>query len=131
MLAIDMNGLKVVNDEHGHTAGDAMLRRMGEVLSKAVDAPACAARIGGDEFVVLLPGTDERGAVALQERILSLLEVNNQFYPGHSIQVSMGHACGLEGTPIESIVQGADKAMYAEKARLYRDKERDRRVSSV
>ena len=40
MLAIDMNGLKVVNDEHGHTAGDAMLRRMGEVLSKAVDAPA-------------------------------------------------------------------------------------------
>ena len=131
MLAIDMNGLKVVNDEHGHTAGDAMLRRMGEVLSKAVDAPACAARIGGDEFVVLLPGTDERGAVALQERILSLLELNNQFYPGHSIQVSMGHACGLEGTPIESIVQGADKAMYAEKARLYRDKERDRRVSSV
>jgi PAS domain S-box-containing protein len=70
-----------------HTAGDAMLRRMGEVLSKAVDAPACAARIGGDEFVVLLPGTDERGAVALQERILSLLELNNQFYPGHSIQV--------------------------------------------
>ncbi|CUA91321.1 MULTISPECIES: sensor domain-containing diguanylate cyclase [Comamonas] len=131
MLAIDMNGLKVVNDEHGHTAGDAMLRRMGEVLSKAVDAPACAARIGGDEFVVLLPGTDERGAVALQERILSLLELNNQFYPGHSIQVSMGHACGLEGTPIESIVQGADKAMYAEKARLYRDKERDRRVSSA
>jgi hypothetical protein len=43
----------------------------------------------------------------------------------------MGHACGLEGTPIESIVQGADKAMYAEKARLYRDKERDRRVSSA
>ena len=131
MLAIDMNGLKVVNDEHGHTAGDAMLRRMGEVLSKAVDAPACAARIGGDEFVVLLPGTDERGAVALQERILSLLELNNQFYPGHSIQVSMGHACGQEGTPIESIVQGADKAMYAEKARLYRDKERDRRVSAA
>nr|WP_249334215.1 GGDEF domain-containing protein [Comamonas sp. PE63] len=129
MIAIDMNGLKVVNDEHGHTAGDAMLRRMGEVLTKAVDAPACAARIGGDEFVVLLPGTDERGAVALQERILSLLELNNQFYPGHSIQVSMGHACGQEGTSIESIVQGADKAMYAEKARLYRDKERDRRVS--
>ena len=131
MLAIDMNGLKVVNDEHGHTAGDAMLRRMGEVLAKAVDAPACAARIGGDEFVVLLPGTDERGAVALKERILSLPELNNQFYPGHSIQVSMGYACGQEGTPIESIVQGADKAMYAEKARLYRDKERDRRVSSA
>ena len=65
VIAIDMNGLKTVNDEHGHAAGDAMLRRVGEVLAKAVDAPACAARIGGDEFMVLLPATDERGAQAM------------------------------------------------------------------
>ncbi|MEG2632375.1 MAG: sensor domain-containing diguanylate cyclase, partial [Comamonas sp.] len=82
MVAIDMNGLKAVNDEHGHAAGDAMLRRLGEVLAKAVDDPSCVARIGGDEFMVLLPATDERGAIAMQERILSLLEMNNQFYPG-------------------------------------------------
>lgn len=131
MISIDMNGLKVVNDEHGHSAGDAMLRRMGEVLIKAVDAPACAARIGGDEFVVLLPGTDERGAVALKERILSLLELNNQFYQGHSIEISMGHACGSEGVSVESIVQGADKAMYAEKARLYQGQVRERRMKST
>ena len=131
LIAIDMNGLKAVNDEHGHAAGDAMLRRMGEVLTKAVDEPACAARIGGDEFMVLLPGTDERGALALQERILSLLELNNQFYPGHSLHVSMGHASGHEGSSVEAIVQRADQAMYAEKARIYQTKERDRRSNAV
>ena len=61
VIAIDLNGLKRVNDEQGHAAGDALLRRVGEVLAKAADAPACtAARIGGDEFTVLLPGMDTR-----------------------------------------------------------------------
>lgn len=127
VLAIDMNGLKAVNDEHGHAAGDAMLRRLGEVLAKAVDAPACAARIGGDEFMVLLPATDERGAQAMHERILSLLELNNQFYPGQTIHVSMAYACGQEGTAIEAVVHRADQAMYADKARFYQELGQDRR----
>ena len=131
VIAIDMNGLKAVNDEHGHAAGDAMLRRIGEVLAKAVDAPACAARIGGDEFMVLLPATDERGALAMQERILSLLELNNQFYPGQSIEVSMGSACALEGVSIEAVVHRADQAMYAQKARFYETREQDRRLNAA
>ena len=125
-----MNGLKAVNDEHGHAAGDAMLRRIGEVLTKAVDAPACAARIGGDEFMVLLPSTDERGAVAMQERILSLLELNNQFYPGQPIHIAMGHACGQENASLETVVHRADQAMYVEKARFYQEREQDRRLHS-
>lgn len=128
VIAMDLNGLKAVNDEHGHAAGDAMLRRIGEVLAKAVDAPACAARIGGDEFMVLLPATDERGAQSMQERILSLLELNNQFYPGQPIVLSMGIACCQEGEPIETVVHRADLAMYAEKARYYQDLELDRRM---
>ena len=130
VLAIDMNGLKAVNDEHGHAAGDAMLRRIGEVLAKAVDAPACAARIGGDEFMVLLPATDERGAQALQERILSLLELNNQFYAGQTLHVSMGYACGQEGAAMEAVVHRADQAMYAEKVRFYQALKRDRRLDA-
>ncbi len=131
VIAIDMNGLKGVNDDHGHAAGDAMLRRIGEVLTKAVDAPACAARIGGDEFMVLLPGTDERGAQAMQERILSLLELNNQFYPGQTIHLAMGHACGREGASMEAVVHRADQAMYAEKMRFYAGRAQDRRVDSM
>jgi diguanylate cyclase (GGDEF)-like protein len=127
VIAMDMNGLKAVNDEHGHAAGDAMLRRVGEVLAKAVDAPACAARIGGDEFMVLLPATDERGALAVQERIVSLLELNNQFYPGQSVSLSMGLSCCRAGDQIEAAVHRADQAMYAEKARYYQEREVDRR----
>ena len=127
VIAIDMNGLKEANDEHGHAAGDDMLRRVGEVLAKAVDAPACAARIGGDEFMVLLPASDERGAEAVKQRIVSLLELNNQFYPGQPVSLSMGVACCDSGGQVEATVSRADQAMYAEKARYYKERMLDRR----
>jgi len=130
VLVIDMNGLKSINDESGHAAGDAMLRRVGEVLAKAVDAPACAARIGGDEFTVLLPATDERGAQSMMERILSLLELNNQFYPGQPLSLAMGTACALSGDQLESAVLRADQSMYAEKTRYYQSRGLDRRQGS-
>ncbi|MES2183522.1 MAG: GGDEF domain-containing protein [Pseudomonadota bacterium] len=124
ILAIDMNGLKQINDEHGHGAGDALLRRIGEVLGKAVDTPAAAARIGGDEFAVLLPATDERGAEHMKERILSILELNNQFYAGqtgHLLSIAIGIASCTAGDQIEAALSRADQAMYQEKTRYYRD----------
>ena len=128
VLAIDLNGLKRVNDEQGHAAGDAMLRRAGEVFAKAVDAPACAARIGGDEFVVLMPATDERGAQAVRERVMSVLEMNNQFYPGHPLSFAIGAATGPAGGSLDLAAQAADHAMYEAKAAHYRDQGVNRRV---
>jgi len=128
IIAIDLNGLKVVNDEQGHAAGDSMLRRVGEVLAKAVDLPACAARIGGDEFTVLLPGMDERSAFALQDRILSMVDLNNQFYPGQPLSLAMGVASCRSGDAVEATIHRADQAMYAEKLRYYQDKNVDRRL---
>ncbi|MFT4242522.1 MAG: sensor domain-containing diguanylate cyclase [Acidovorax sp.] len=127
VIVIDMNGLKAVNDEHGHAAGDSMLRRLGEVLAKAVDAPACAARIGGDEFAVLLPGMDERSALALQERILSMLDLNNQFYPGQPITLAMGVGSCSSGDMVDATIHRADQLMYAEKVRYYQDRGLNRR----
>ena len=90
ILAIDLNGLKRVNDAEGHAAGDAMLRRTGEVLTNATAGnPYCVARIGGDEFVALLPGCDERVAQGLKERIGSMIELNNQFYSGQHLSQEM------------------------------------------
>ncbi|HQQ71733.1 MAG TPA: sensor domain-containing diguanylate cyclase, partial [Alicycliphilus sp.] len=127
VIAIDLNGLKATNDEHGHTAGDSMLRRAGEVLAKAVDGATCAARTGGDEFCVLMPLTDERGAQAMVERITSLQELNNQFYPGKALSLSMGVAIAASGEQVEAAVHQADQAMYAEKARYYAAMGLDRR----
>ena len=127
VIAIDLNGLKRINDEQGHAAGDALLRRMGEILAKAVDAPVCTARIGGDEFSVLLPGTDAHGGAAVCDRITSLLELNNQFYAGNSLSVSMGMASADSAGQLEAAALKADRAMYAEKARFYGATQTDRR----
>lgn len=127
LLVMDMNGLKAVNDEHGHAAGDALLRRAGEVLGKAVDSPGCAARIGGDEFCVLIPGGDERAAQGMAERVAGLVEINNQFYPGQALSFATGTAVARSGEQIESAVHHADQAMYEDKARLYASLKLERR----
>ncbi|HEV2565662.1 MAG TPA: sensor domain-containing diguanylate cyclase [Microvirga sp.] len=119
IVIIDLNGLKAANDQLGHAAGDALLRRAGEVLSKAVDKPSCAARIGGDEFALLMPGTDERDAKAVMDGIENLLEVNNQFYTGLPLSFAMGTATSEPGERIEAVVKRADLLMYEAKRAYY------------
>ena len=119
VIMADLNGLKRVNDQLGHAAGDALLRRAGEVLAKAMETPFQAARIGGDEFAVLMPNTDERGGVAMIEAIRQLVEVNNQFYPGAPLSFSMGAATCQRGERLEACVQRADLLMYEEKRSHY------------
>jgi diguanylate cyclase (GGDEF)-like protein len=130
VLAIDLNGLKKINDEDGHAAGDALLRRAGEVLGKAVEAPAWPARIGGDEFAVLLPATDERGALATRDRIMSMVDLNNQFYAGrsgHELSLAIGVATCEAGDPLDQALLRADKAMYEDKAQHYDEHGAERR----
>ena len=127
VLAIDLNGLKNTNDGNGHAAGDALLRRVGEVLSKAVTEPACAARIGGDEFMVLMPGTDQAGAERLKEHIDSMLELNNQFYPGQPLSLAVGIASCQHAGELELACQTADRAMYEAKAHYYASHQIERR----
>ncbi|MBS9476832.1 sensor domain-containing diguanylate cyclase [Ancylobacter radicis] len=115
IIMIDLNNLKLVNDQLGHAAGDTLLRRAGEVLSKAVDRPSCAARIGGDEFAILLPGIDAAGGQAVMENIGKLIELNNQFYSATALSVSIGMATSLTGERLEQVVKRADFAMYQDK----------------
>ena len=119
VIMADLNGLKEVNDQLGHAAGDALLRRVGEVLSKAIDKPAHAARIGGDEFAILLPATDERVALAIMENVRSLIDINNQYYSGAPLTLSMGCATCYPGQRLESAVQLADAQMYEDKRAYY------------
>ncbi len=122
ILTLDMNGLKQVNDQVGHAAGDALLRRAGEVLAKLVDAPSCVARVGGDEFIVLMPDTDERGVRSVREHLHTLVDLNNQFYAGpsgHLLSFAMGAATCRQGESVDAALQAADRAMYEDKARHY------------
>ncbi|WP_133645309.1 sensor domain-containing diguanylate cyclase [Paraburkholderia flava] len=121
VIMADLDGLKRVNDQLGHAAGDTLLRRAGEVLAKAIEAPVQAARIGGDEFALLLPATDERGGAAMIDAIRQLVELNNQFYPGTPLSFSMGVATCQRGDRLELIVQQADMLMYEDKRNRYAD----------
>lgn len=128
VIAMDLNGLKHINDEHGHAAGDAVLRRAGEVLTSATAGyPYCVARIGGDEFIALLPGCDERVAAGLQERIQSMIELNNQFYPGQSLNMAMGSATCVSAMQVEAALHAADQAMFTNKTRFYEEAKLERR----
>ncbi len=129
IIIIDLNGLKAVNDQLGHAAGDDLLRRAGEVLSNAVDKPCHAARIGGDEFALLLPATDERDGKIVMESIENLLEVNNQFYSGRPLSFSMGMATGEPGERLENVGKRADLMMYEAKRAYYTAARQDGRLS--
>jgi diguanylate cyclase (GGDEF)-like protein len=115
VLTLDMNNLKIVNDHRGHAAGDALLRRAGEVLTKAIDPSACAARIGGDEFCLLLPATDEGGAEEMTLRLRELTDLNNQYYGDPELSFAIGAAVCQPGDGLEATVNIADGRMYEDK----------------
>ncbi len=130
VLILDVNGLKTVNDELGHAAGDALLRRTGEVLAKAVDKPCSVARIGGDEFAVLMPGLDAQAGEKLQAEIENLVVLNNQFYAPVTLEISIGAATTEPGELLESIVKRADQRLLEAKRQYYAEPGNSRRKSS-
>jgi diguanylate cyclase (GGDEF)-like protein len=129
IVMIDLNGLKQVNDEWGHQAGDSLLRRAGEVLNKAAAETGFACRIGGDEFAILMPKADEEAAQAMILQIEELFAINNQFY-GTPLRAAMGCATARDGMRLEHAIRMADQAMYEAKQHYYRSmKEGDARES--
>lgn len=126
-VVLDLNGLKTINDTSGHATGDALLRRAGEVLAKAVDKSICAARIGGDEFALLLPGTDEAGARQVVDQLQKLVDLNNQFYGNPALSFAIGVATCRAGGRLEEVVHHADERMYDQKRAYYRAAGMERR----
>ena len=120
VVTMDLNGLKRINDAHGHAAGDAVLKRVGEVLRQArTDANWSMVRTGGDEFVALLPGCNESMAQTLITRIESLVAASNASQPDHALSLSMGMAsCDASGQVDETLHQ-ADQRMFAAKTLFY------------
>ncbi len=119
-IFIDMNGLKEINDTRGHDVGDDLLRRMGNILSRTVShSNYTASRIGGDEFVVLMPGADAQTLDSIMMTIEELLNIDNQYYSSHPIRIAMGHATTFEGENVECMLKRADQVMYQKKKDYY------------
>lgn len=120
-IYMDMNGLKPVNDSHGHDAGDDLLRRMGNILNRSVHKTHySASRIGGDEFVILMQGANETTVQSMLKTIEELLNVDNQYYSTQPISVSLGHSTTQEDESIEQMLKRADQEMYNNKKAYYK-----------
>ncbi|MEH3086487.1 MAG: diguanylate cyclase [Xylophilus ampelinus] len=119
VVMVDADHFKQVNDLHGHAAGDAVLRHLATVLSATFGAQDTIARLGGEEFVALLPGTSEDAAAAAAEMLCRAVEAQAVRLGDLAIRytVSAGVA-GLDETAagFETLLRRADTAMYTAKA---------------
>jgi diguanylate cyclase (GGDEF)-like protein len=125
VIAIDLNNLKPVNDRFGHQAGDKLIRRTAEVLRAGTAEGQMIARIGGDEFIIILPQAGLQAAGELMERIQSLVVVNNKFYPEPELSLSLGAAVSEPGISLEKVISLADDDMYRNKAIYHRRRKED------
>jgi diguanylate cyclase (GGDEF)-like protein/PAS domain S-box-containing protein len=119
LLYLDLDGLKEVNDSLGHEAGDFLLAEFASRVHSCTRGPDLFARVGGDEFVLLLPETELRGAQDVAFRIINTLREPIRI---ESAAIACGVSIGiaqqpLHGAELKDLLQAADRAMYAAKAR--------------
>jgi diguanylate cyclase (GGDEF)-like protein len=122
LLTMDVDHFKRVNDTYGHEAGDQVLVSVASILRAAVGSNSFPIRYGGDEFMVLLPGVDTSGAVAVAEDILRatreqfLLRANDRANPTISLSIGVASAPADAVTGAE-LLRRADEALYGSKRR--------------
>jgi diguanylate cyclase (GGDEF)-like protein/PAS domain S-box-containing protein len=115
VILADVDGLKEINDRVGHTAGDELLRRAAALLKETFRADEVVARMGGDEFVVLLPKTDASTAEMALDRARSRMHSHNQVQAGLALSLSLGAATAKTSQSLVEAMKLADERMYAEK----------------
>ena len=113
-MMIDADDFKKYNDASGHQAGDALLKRFGVIFKESLRRVDCAARYGGDEFIVLLPEIEATGALEVAERLRQRVVAETTGEPERvPVSLSIGVAAFPEhGETLEAIVASADSALY-------------------
>jgi diguanylate cyclase (GGDEF)-like protein len=118
LLMLDVDGFKVVNDTYGHVVGNKVLINIAKILERAVRNTDFVFRCGGDEFGVVLPGTNLEGAMKAAEKILHKVDTSDVLTTlGYSgpVTVSIGVSEYHRGSHFETLVAEADQALYSSK----------------
>jgi diguanylate cyclase (GGDEF)-like protein len=116
LVFVDLDKFKAVNDSHGHQAGSAALREVGEVLRAGLRETDIATRYGGDEYVILLPEADRTQAMMVAER-LRVAVAGHSFLADRGLSVHLTASFGVatwpgDGRKAEELLGRADAAMY-------------------
>ena len=113
VVSADLDGLKQINDRDGHEAGDRAIAAAAELLRKTARSVDHIARVGGDEFLILLPETDAAGAARFVKRLR--MAALKTLCDGVCLSISLGAATCESGEALRDTVRRADSAMYASK----------------
>jgi len=120
LMLIDIDAFKLINDTSGHLAGDDIIRSIGALIAGSVRRSDVAARYGGDEFAIVLPGASKGDAVHIAERIRSLLSIKkwslNEDGGPDAVTVSIGIASLSWSDTAKELFQRADASLYKAKA---------------
>jgi diguanylate cyclase (GGDEF)-like protein/PAS domain S-box-containing protein len=116
IIVLDLNALKIVNDAIGHQQGDNLLLASADVLMSCFRASDTIARIGGDEFSVLLPNTDEKTCRTIIDRVRHTVQLRREENPDTPLSIAIGYAIRTrKSSRMEEIFAEADDMMYREK----------------
>jgi diguanylate cyclase (GGDEF)-like protein len=117
VIYFDVNGMKQINDTHGHPAGDAALRHVAEILSNNVRESDIVGRLGGDEFGVILAQTNQEQANAKASALAQAIDTTALNWGKHEIKVSaaFGVYSFTGGDDAQVAIEAADKEMYKQK----------------
>jgi len=115
VVALDVDGLKTVNDTYGHEQGDLALRGLANTLRRTVRASDVGVRTGGDEFLVLMPQSTLEEARIAAERVREAVDAQGRADPRIAITVSAGVASWRAGRSAEQVLEAADLMLYAAK----------------
>jgi diguanylate cyclase (GGDEF)-like protein len=113
IIFLDIDDFKTYNDTFGHVLGDLVLQKTAEIIKNSIRLVDIAGRYGGEEFVIILPGTKEEGAAAVAERIRKSIETYP--FPHRRVTVSLGVASAKRNDSVDSLFARADQACYQAK----------------
>jgi diguanylate cyclase (GGDEF)-like protein len=117
LIYFDLDGLKSINDGHGHAAGDAALRHVAELFANNIRKSDILGRLGGDEFGIILPKADQALADKKARALAKLLVARPFIWEGKALTLSVAYGVHTpkKGDDAETAIAVADKAMYAAK----------------